>query len=474
MAELRVASYASGLRVPARLELSGGVPGALVRGEPPRSFTVDWLDSVGNVALHLSARPDADTVVLNSFLDGGWGEEVVVAQFPFALAPDVPFRLVFEVLDRSFRIAVDGRRLVDFEHRVPPSSIREVRASIFLWRLDSALGKGLRKVRGTAVPPTVVPSILNGGPSRGWRLDWARAETNPAEPEPLGQVRLFAALCTWMEGDVIEATVANCLRQGCERVYLVDNGSPDDTVERAVAAGAQLAGTFDGGHFVDMEKTEQLQTIVETVSQQEHDEHIWWLLLDADEFYHGPGGLTLRDYLARLDRRFRVVGARFFNHLPTERPAYVRGRHPLDFQPLCYEIAAPYCEHGHWRHALQRFDRSGPLIKSGKSFHEVVSAEPLVEPTVPVFFHHFPYRAESDSRRRLERLFAEADGAGPRVVDERAQVHMRLRRRSVEAVYRQQWDAVVFYPTCAPGFVPTLKRWEDWVDATDARSARWY
>ena len=70
----------------------------------------------------------------------------------------------------------------------------------------------------------------------------SRIETrlNPLRPACLARFRLFAVLGTWMEADIVEATVANARAQGCERVYVVDNGSSDETVEAARSAGAIL------------------------------------------------------------------------------------------------------------------------------------------------------------------------------------------------------------------------------------------
>ena len=83
--------------------------------------------------------------------------------------------------------------------------------------------------------------------------------------------------------------------------------------------------------------------VVDEVSVADGAEHIWWLWLDADEFAHGPRGLTLHDHLALLDRRFRIVGTRYLNHYPSGAPQNVPGRHPLDYQPLCEELTWPFC-----------------------------------------------------------------------------------------------------------------------------------
>jgi hypothetical protein len=290
----------------------------------------------------------------------------------------------------------------------------------------------------------------------------------------LGDVTLFAVLGTWMEEDVVAATVANCFRQGCDQVFLVDNDSPDATVERAIGAGATLARSFRTDSYDEAARIAVMQEVVDEVSAQAAVDHVWWLWLDADEFHHGPLGLTLRDYLGTLDRRFRVVGARFFNHLPTGEPASVEGRHPLDFQPLCYEIPVPACELAHCKHPLQRWDRSGPYVATGLGFHLASSGETLLEPVVPGFCHHFPYRSEAATRRRLQRLVGATNGLDRTANDPGASVHMWIRSRSLDAVYREHWDSVRYFPPCVAGYHPILLPWESWVDEQDSRVARWY
>ncbi|MER3452773.1 MAG: hypothetical protein C4321_03250, partial [Chloroflexota bacterium] len=245
------------------------------------------------------------------------------------------------------------------------------------------------------------------------RQPWVRTQPNPDDAEPLASFRLFAVVGAWAEEDVIGATVTNAFTQGCERVYLVDNASPDATVAEAVRAGATLAEVFRTERYEEHLRLALMNAVVTRVSAAEPDAHIWWLFLDADEFPHGPGGCTLREHLARLDRRFRVVGARFFNHFPHAKPEYVPGRHPLDFQPLCEEMPVRLCRMGHRKHPLLRWDRDRPRIYAGVGFHRAVCEErPLLEPEEGVFLHHFPFRDEEVSRRRLALLCApDGDGA---------------------------------------------------------------
>ena len=74
--------------------------------------------------------------------------------------------------------------------------------------------------------------------------EWVATLPNPSNPKVLARFRMFAVLGTWIEADVVAANIRNARTQGCERVYLVDNGSTDGTVGIALAEGAILARSF--------------------------------------------------------------------------------------------------------------------------------------------------------------------------------------------------------------------------------------
>jgi len=306
---------------------------------------------------------------------------------------------------------------------------------------------------------------------------WARTEANPRDAEVLDTFRLFAVLGTWCEADVIEATVRNAFAQGCERVYLIDNDSPDDTVERAVAAGAVLAESFATDAYDESLRMKIMNDVVARVSAEtasaEDTAHIWWLWLDADEFHHGPHGRTVADYLATLDRRFRVVGGRFFNHYPDRMPEYVEGRHPLDFQPMCEEQVYPMCADGHRKHPLQRWDRHADPITCSAGFHQAsCDTEPLLEPALPIYVHHFPYRVESVSRHRLDLLCDSEGGRATEISD--ANWHIQKRHRSFDAVYRRRWKRVERVALSGPKTGVVLRPWAEQVPSVDTDYARWY
>jgi hypothetical protein len=267
-------------------------------------------------------------------------------------------------------------------------------------------------------------------------------EANPRAAHPLATFRFFAVLGTWMEQDVVEATVRNAFAQGVEAVYLVDNASTDATVPRAVAAGATLAETFDTDAYEERVRILLMNNVVARESLASGDEHVWWLWLDADEFPEGPAGTTIAAYLASLDRRFRMVGSTYYNHFPADEPHYIEGFHPLDFQPLSerYVPERPrHCSQPHWKHPLQRFDRHGPFLLANGGFHSATlrTGDRLLEPEGGIVTHHIQYRGEAATRARMDLLCA---GAGRNDLnDSIGNTEIRKRLESLDAVYDRRW-----------------------------------
>jgi hypothetical protein len=322
-----------------------------------------------------------------------------------------------------------------------------------------ALGRALRRV----------------GVARRPAPPWVVAEPQPSTVTPLPDARLFGIIGAWMEEDVVGATVANAFAQGCERVYLVDNDSTDGTVAEATRAGAVLAATFATEQYDERLRLDIMNRVVADVSADAGADHIWWLWLDADEFPHGPRATTVREYLDGLDRRFRIVGARFINHYPSGAPAYVPGFHPLDFQPLCEEHAMG-CALKHRKHPLQRYDRGGAPIVCDRGFHRAASAErPLREPDEAIFVHHFPYREPDVTRRRLALLCGTDDTGATRVIEgDDAADGMVPRFQTLDAVYRGDWENVRSYRADRDHTPARPVPWTSLVGDDDARVARWY
>jgi hypothetical protein len=272
-----------------------------------------------------------------------------------------------------------------------------------------------------------------------------------AEPAIPG-FRFFGLVGTWMEEDVIGASVRNAFHQGCEKVFVVDNASPDQTIKAAVRSGASVAHSYRTDSYDEPVRIALMNTVMQAVTEREGAAHTWWLWFDADEFPHGPGGRPLRQYLAALDARYRVVGARYFHHFPSDPPCCLPGHHPIEFQPLCYEQRSnqPACSHR--KHPLIRLDRGGPPVTMGEGFHRCDSAEPLIEASSSVFIHHFPFRAPEATRRRMVALCGGSGDADPsRILQQDrheiahygAPSHSSQRFALYDAVYAGQWDVVV-------------------------------
>jgi hypothetical protein len=303
---------------------------------------------------------------------------------------------------------------------------------------------------------------------------------NPPNPVLLGDFRLFAVVKSWMDADIIEATVRNAFAQGVERVYVVDNGSDDETVARAEAAGAVISDVYHTKQFNPRLAQVLINGVVARESLRCGERYIWWLHLDSDEFPEGPSGHTVREYLATLDRRFRIVGAEFLNHLPSGKPEYLSGFHPLDFQPLYYSYRpqwTPICGQAtHWKHPLQLFDAEAPFVRCEGGAHFAIGGLPgeRTEPDRAITVHHIQYREEQVSREKLRRVL---DPDASRALPTRPLTSFNVRMRSLDAVYQQRWDHVETTGglTIADGAIET---WEEprerrrWYDPAELAAAR--
>src|SRR5204863_643289 len=145
-----------------------------------------------------------------------------------------------------------------------------------------------------------------------------------------------------------------------------------------------------------------------------------------------------------------------------------------DYQPLAEEMVYPFCEAGHRKHPLQRWDRDGLAIRCGPGFHEPYAVIELVESPDPVILHHFPFRDEAATRVRMAKLCEVDDGTGkPRApIDHCSAEHIWPRYRSLDAVYRRDWANVIDSVSGKKGV--HLCPWTELVGVDDAVVARWY
>jgi hypothetical protein len=291
---------------------------------------------------------------------------------------------------------------------------------------------------------------------------------------------MFAIIKTWMDEDVIGATVRNAMAQGAERVFVVDNGSTDSTARMAEEAGATIAEVYRSDAFDGPLAQTLVNAVVARESLCSGAEHIWWLYLDSDEFPEGPDGTSVGTYLSTLDRQFRIVGATHVNHLPSARPEYLSGFHPIDFQPLCYTFVpswTPLCGQNHWKHPLQRFDRHGSFVVSRAGTHWAFCAEQLVEPSGGITIHHFQYRDAELTRAKLALTCGPGSQRTALYGGDGADGFSR-RTRSIDAVYSQQWESVEIEAHRTLAASGGLHHWHSaasaprWYDPTQLDAAR--
>ena len=258
---------------------------------------------------------------------------------------------------------------------------------------------------------TVVKRILRTVGLRKPKPAWVMPVDRPADPDPLPSFGLFAIVVTWMEADVIAATVRNAFAQGCDHVLLVDNDSPGDTVAEAMCAGAELAPVV-----LDPAARRAVQDqAVEPgrgrgVTGRRPRAHLV-ALAGRRRVRARTGRPHAAGVPHPLDRSYRIVGTRYFNHFPDHKPESLPGFHPLDLQPLCQEKHGNLCREGHRKHPAPALRPVRSPITCGIGYHAATCSQILLEPTDTTFTHHFPYRLEATTRLRSETLCGR-DGAG--------------------------------------------------------------
>lgn len=299
----------------------------------------------------------------------------------------------------------------------------------------------------------------------------------PRRPLPF-----YAIINSWMEADIIEATVKNCFMQGCDKVYLLDNDSPDDTQKAAVAAGAILAGNYKTDFFSNSTKYKLINDFIGSTAKSNRN-GAWWLALDSDELPVGPHGTAIREYLDTLPPEINVVGAFAFDHYPSSEPANIPGFHPADLQPYGMYRYAKFCSMRHWKHPLFLVDAERTL-STWRGSHSVWSKivdVPITEPEESLLIHHFMYRNRKDTEGRLRALCESQDRLGGRYRSQTDDEHIgpqgsTKRLRNLDYVYSMQWDKMeVPHSQMLPFKVGApVDHWMKIIAPLDYQYPRWY
>lgn len=273
--------------------------------------------------------------------------------------------------------------------------------------------------------------------------DQKRAVHDPKRPPPV----LYAIISTWHESDIVEAAVKNCFVHGCERVYLIDNDSPDGTRELGVKAGAELALNFTTEFYRDELRVNLINQTMREITEREKHPRLWWLTLDCDEFIHLPHQRRLIDFLAEQKDEINTVGCYSFDHYPTDPISNVPGFHPAVFQPFGHKRHLLICKKNHWKHPLIRVDNGVFDICQTRGLHApfTIRRKPLYEPMADLWLHHFMFRNRDFTEARLRLLCAPKDELGGHrrceVDDNRLKGEGAIKRfRNLDLIYQKRWN----------------------------------
>jgi len=272
------------------------------------------------------------------------------------------------------------------------------------------------------------------------------SETLAATQQQAPPFVLYAMISTWYESDIVEAAVRNCFAHGCERVYILDNNSPDGTADIAQKAGAVLALSYSTDFYRDELRIGLLNKTMKAITEEERHSRLWWICLDCDEFIQVPGQQRLVDWLKYLNPRCNCVGAMSFDHYPTDKPENIPGFHPAVFQPYGMLRHLYVCKNQHWKHPLLRYDNGNWNICHTRGLHApfVKGGEKLIGPQEGLFLHHFMFREEEFTRQRLKELCQpkpELQNAYRSIVDDnRLNGEGAIKRfKNLDLIYSQQW-----------------------------------
>ena len=289
---------------------------------------------------------------------------------------------------------------------------------------------------------------LNHGAPDGWKL--VKPTSSVLATDRNDTPLVYAIISTWYDGDIIAATVKNCFDNGCSRVYILDNDSPDNTVQQAKSAGAEIVEVYRTAYYDDdLRIRKQNEFISKIVTTEKHRE-LWFLSLDGDEFPTGHNGETFTTTLGRLPGPIRTIGSNAVDLYPTGDEVYVVGTHPA----LCYSkginrTAKFACAKNHWKHvALRYFNGVYDIAQSRGNHYPAMTGKLLVHESnieLPIF--HCPMRNKADAYARLTALCGKKDANGYHRSagdDDAIGGQGAIKRfKSLDAIYSQRWHEVI-------------------------------
>lgn len=290
---------------------------------------------------------------------------------------------------------------------------------------------------------------LNSGAIDGWHFIKPLVSDTPCSrtDEPL----IYAIISTWHDGDIIYDAVRNCFNNGCSKVFVLDNNSPDNSVSEAIRAGAEIAEIYDTEYYDDDLRIRKQNLFIKNIVETEAHRELWFITLDGDEFPTGIGSDTIQQTLGRMPGELRTIGSKAIDLYPNKGEEHIIGQHPAScFAYGINRIARCYCELSDWKHVAIRYFNGVYDISQCRGNHRpahMLRNRTIYEPrhlTLPIF--HAPIRNEINTRARLTALCGKNNELGyhrsigdDKVIGGQGAIK---RFHSLDMIYSQQWDKV--------------------------------
>ena len=290
---------------------------------------------------------------------------------------------------------------------------------------------------------------LNSGAPSGWHN--VKPEIATLECDRNDKPLIYAIVSTWHDADIIYATVRNCFNNGIEKVFILDNNSPDDTVSEALRAGAIIAEIYETEYYDDDLRIRKQNNFVKHIVETERHRELWFITLDADELPSGYKDDTIQDTLGRLPGGIRTIGSKAIDLYPYNGQEYIPEKHPAScFTHGINRIAKFACNGKHWKHIALRYFNGRYDIAQSRGNHRPASPKMYsvvygpAELELPIF--HCPLRNKEAAIARLTELCHKKNDQGHhRSIgdDQVIQAQGAIKRfNSIESIYAGRWYEV--------------------------------
>ncbi len=284
---------------------------------------------------------------------------------------------------------------------------------------------------------------------------------------------LYAIICAWNEEDIIYATIKNLICQGCDKVFLVDNGSTDNTKKEAISAGGIAYYDFHTKYFSEEEKVKALNACVMAINRQEKVNKIWWIYVDADEFPVGINGKTIKENIQTLPDNIRAVRSTIYDHYPSINPFYIQDLHPIDFQLFATKSNIIKTQ-------LFRYDQGRPHVISLGGFHTYnTQGDYIIEADDEIDVHHFRFRDLKQTISRLTELTKKRDDGTTR--NDWMDNYQKRNFKNSKSMYRsrlkeaidlcEKYNKTYFFMEKLPYSTASLRFWYSYNNISNAVSA---